>query len=246
MPPKARSKARAFKIISSILKSITSNSAEPPTPFKRAPATLEPFLSKLDTSHIYITHIDTKPKDFKIKIIGPFHMKICFSLMGILSETTVNILRMFFNNAFLARSWLQTTGGYYAKKQKIGSCNIRYREEGRGSYLDVKDWDLDWRFIIIATKIIDEKALFDFEWMIIKTVAVSDSATEEEGRRKIVVFKDELIALEKENLFFKWIKLRQIETIVKAKDMFETQGVDFDKFWAKVGGMEGMPGIDQI
>jgi hypothetical protein len=34
--------------------------------------------------------------------------------------------------------------------------------------------------------------------------------------------------------------------MAKAKDMFESQGVDFHKFWAKVGGMEGMPGMDQM
>ena len=88
----------------------------------------------------------------------------------------------------------------------------------------------------------------------------SGSAQEEEGRRKIVAFKDELTSLGKESLFFRWIELvqfessqpggftpdRQQKTMEKAKEMFESQGVDFDKFWAKIGGMQGMPGMDQM
>jgi len=39
---------------------------------------------------------------------------------------------------------------------------------------------------------------------------------------------------------------RQKETMAKAKAMFEAQGVEFDKFWAKVGGFKGMPGMDAL
>jgi len=34
--------------------------------------------------------------------------------------------------------------------------------------------------------------------------------------------------------------------MAKAQAMFEAQGVDFDKFWAKIGGMEGKPGMDKM
>lgn len=355
MPPKAKSKARAFKTISSTPKSSTSSSPEPPTPFKRAPATLEPFLSKLDTSHIYITHVDTKPKDFKqkiflvpvlmnvviigfilwrIKIIAPFYMKICFSLMGKPNEMTVDTTGMSFNDAFLVifkralvflgdlciyvfiwpwpREFFtgRTIGNPIAWRFAVGFRpqeiivrrsrkwdrtigNVLEQGSGQDELFDIvrravdpiwmaektgylmlnKDWDLDWRSIIIATKMVDKKTLSiqdfkttillhneDFGWMVIETAAAGGSAAEEEGRRKIVAFKDELTALGKENLFFRWIELvqyessrpggfspeRQVETMAKAKDMFESQGVDFDKFWAKVGGMEGMPGMDQM
>jgi hypothetical protein len=81
---------------------------------------------------------------------------------------------------------------------------------------------------------------------------------EEEGRKKILAFKDELTAMGKENLFFRWVELiqyestqpggfgpdRQAEAVAKAKELFESQGIDFEKFWAKVGGMENMPGMD--
>ena len=37
---------------------------------------------------------------------------------------------------------------------------------------------------------------------------------------------------------------QQAKTMAKAKAMFEAQGVDFDAFWKKIGGMEGLPGMD--
>lgn len=136
-----------------------------------------------------------------------------------------------------------------------------------------KEWDLDWKLMVVATKLVDKEALSfedfkttilvhneEFDWMVIETPSAGGSAKEEEGRRKIVAFKDELTALGKENLFFRWIELVQFDssqpggfgpeqqqkTMAKAKAMFEAQGVDFDKFWAKIGGMEGMPGMDQM
>lgn len=135
-----------------------------------------------------------------------------------------------------------------------------------------KEWDLDWRLMILATKMVDKKemALEDFRttvlvhsnvfgWVTFEALDASGSVREEDGRKKIMAFKDELTALGKENLFFRWIELiqyessqpggfgpeRQLEATAKAKELFESQGVDFDKFWAKIGGMEGMPGMDQ-
>ncbi len=355
MPPKGKSKARAFKSTSHTPKVSPSTSLEPPTPFKRAPATLEPLLSKLQKAHVYITHIDTKPKDFKqkiflvpvlmnvviigliiwrIKSIGPFYLKICFSLMGKYNETTIDTAHISFNESLwelLRRTMTfmgdlliyvfiwpwprdffagRTIGNPIAWRLAVGfrpqEIIVRRSrkwdraignatEEGSGQdelfeivrravdpiwmaektgYLMLnKEWDLDWKSMIIATKMVDKKTLSvqdfkttilvhnkEFGWMVIETAAAGGSAAEEEGRRKIVAFKDELTSLGRENLFFKWIELvqyessrpggftpeRQVDTMAKAKDMFEAQGVDFDKFWAKVGGMEGMPGMDQM
>ncbi|CZS92506.1 uncharacterized protein RCO7_01895 [Rhynchosporium graminicola] len=355
MPLKAKNKARAFRSLSSNPKSSSATAIEPPAPFQRAPKTLEPFLSKLDPSHIYITHIDTKPKDFKqkiflipvlmnvviigfilwrIKIIGPFYMKICSSFMGYPNEMTVDTSTLSFNEAFLIMAKRAVTffadlliyifiwpwprdffagrriGNPIAWRLAVGFRpqevivrrsrkwdrtigNMLEEGSGQNEFFDIvrravdpiwmaektgylmlnKDWDLDWKSIIIATKMVDQKTLSiqdfkttillhnkDFGWLVIETAAAGGSAAEEEGRRKIVAFKDELTALGKENLFFRWIELvqyessrpggfsseRQLDTMAKAKDMFESQGVDFDQFWAKVGGMEGMPGMDQM
>jgi hypothetical protein len=353
MPPKGKLKARAFKPSFTQTKIHSTTSPELSTPFKRAPKALEPFLSKLEKSHIYITHVDSKPRDFKqkiflvplamnitiiglilwrIKSIGPFYMKICFSLMGKDNELTIDTARTPFEE--LLWEILRRTGIFvldlliyvfiwpwprdFFAGRTIGNpiswrLGVGFRdkeiivrrsrkwdrmignpmEEGEGQsqlfeivgratdpiwmsektgYLMLtKEWDLDWRLMVIATKLVDKKklALEDFrttvlvyneEWTIIETGTAGGSSKEEEGRRKIVAFKDELTALGKENLFFRWIELVQFEssqpggfgpeqqqkTMAKAKAMFEAQGIDFDQFWAKVGGMEGMPGMDQM
>lgn len=148
-----------------------------------------------------------------------------------------------------------------------------YMHEKTGYSMLNKDWDLDWRLMILATKMVDkeEMKIDDFKttvlihsteygWVIFEArVAIGESDKEVEGRKKILAFKDELTAMGKENLFFRWIELIQYESsqpegfgperqklaMLKAKEMFEAQGVDFENFWAKIGGMEGMPGMDQ-
>ena len=135
-----------------------------------------------------------------------------------------------------------------------------------------KDWDLDYTAILAAHALIrqGEATLDDFQ----KTVAIYsetreqwliwpvhklDEGGQEAGRKRIQVFKDKLTTMGKENLFFKWIELIQHESLHpggftparsgavrrKAKEMFEGQGVDFEKFWEEVGGAEGMPGLEE-
>ncbi|KAE8447975.1 hypothetical protein EG329_009898 [Mollisiaceae sp. DMI_Dod_QoI] len=356
MPPKAKSKARAFKLTSTTPKSSSATPLDPPTPFRRAPTSLEPFLSKLETSHVYITHIDSKPRDYKrkiflvpflmnvsvlalvlwrIKVIGPSYMKICFSLMGRHNEMTIDtahtpvdtmaweILRrtmsfmidlIIYNFIWLPFPWDFFVGrksgspfawriavGYKDKEIIVRRSRKWHRtvgnpiEQGEGQeklfgiinnavdpvwmsrtgyFMVNTEWDLDWKLMVVATRFVDKKkqlSLDDFRtttfvycdeygWMVIQSAQAGGSAKEEEGRRKIVAFKDELTAMGKENLFFRWIELvqyessrpagfgpeEQLKTTEKAKNMFEAQGVDFDKFWAKIGGMQGMPGMDEM
>lgn len=138
------------------------------------------------------------------------------------------------------------------------------------SMLD-RSWDLDWALMILSTHMVSQKEMSlddfkttvlmhneEFGWVVFETQDASGSLREEEGRKKIMAFKDELTAIGKENLFFSWIELiqyessqpggfgqeRQVEAMKKAKGLFEAQGVDFDQFWKKIGGMEGMPGMD--
>ncbi|CAD6501315.1 BgTH12-01567 [Blumeria graminis f. sp. triticale] len=103
--PREGKKSRAFK------------QSSPPelncdVPFSKAPSSLTTLLSKLEKSCIYITHIDKKPKDFKLKIfmvplltnvviiglllwrvkaIGPWYIRIIWSLLGHPNELTVNV-----------------------------------------------------------------------------------------------------------------------------------------------------------
>jgi hypothetical protein len=354
MPPKGKPKAKTIK--STATSKAVTTTIEPPKPFTRPSPKLDEFLPTLPKQHVYITHIDKKPKDFKCKIfmvpvlmnilivggivwrmrtIGPFYMKICASLMGKYNETTIDTHNIPFEDA--AWEVLRRTGIFmvdlliyvfiwpwprdFFAGRRIGNpmawrIAVGFRdqeiiirrsrrwdlmlgnvlnEESEGSrvlfetirkavdpiwmnektgYLMLnKEWDLDWKAMIQATQLVDKKKMSiddfkttilvynkEFGWMAIETASAGGSAKEEEGRRKIVAFKDELTALGKENLFFRWIELvqfessqpggfgpdRQLKTMAKARKMFEEQGVDFDEFWAKIGGMEGMPGMDEM
>ncbi|KUJ10739.1 uncharacterized protein LY89DRAFT_250000 [Mollisia scopiformis] len=356
MPPKAKNKARAFKSTSVTTKSSSSPSLDPPAPFKRAPIAYEPFLSNLQKHHVYIAHIDSKPRDFKqkiflvplvlnvavialvlwrIKVIGPWYMKICFSLMGKFNDMTIDTARTpvdtmaweiikrtavfmidlliyvfvwlpfpwdFFvgrksgspvawrlavgyqNKEIIvrrSRKWYSTVGHPVEKgedQEKLfavvkKATDPMWMSEKTGYAMLNTEWDLDWKLMVVATKLVDNKQLTmddfrtmtfvhceEFGWMVIESAQAGGSAKEEEGRRKIVAFKDELTAMGKENLFFRWIELVQYEssrpggfgpeqqrkTMEKARDLFEAQGVDFDRFWAKIGGMQGMPGMDEM
>ncbi|KAK2784417.1 hypothetical protein FQN52_008998 [Onygenales sp. PD_12] len=73
-------------------------------------------------------------------------------------------------------------------------------------------------------------------------------------RDKIMMFQEKLAAMGKEDLFFRWVELiqyestqpggftpeRQRKAMKETQEIFENQGVDFEKFWADVGGMEGI------
>ncbi|KAH6682501.1 hypothetical protein B0J14DRAFT_123760 [Halenospora varia] len=353
MPPK--NKARAFKS-STASKTTVPSTPQPPKPYLPAPKSLEPFTSKLSKNYVYITHVDTKPADFKkkifavpvlmnivivallilrIKMIFPYYMKIVFSVMwGKTNEMTMDTSKMP-TNEILREIWRRTMTfmadlliytfiwpwpkAFFAGRKdgnpvqwrlKLGfrekeivvrrsrkwfvpghdilhetpeqkllfdnagkAVDPIWMSEKTGYLMLNKEWDLDWKLMILATKQVDTKALKiedfkttifihdkEFGWMVIETAAAGGSLAEEEGRRKIVAFKDELTAMGKENLFFRWIELvqyessqpggfgpdRQRETMAKAKELFEAQGVDFDKFWAKVGGLRGMPGMDEM
>lgn len=78
-------------------------------------------------------------------------------------------------------------------------------------------------------------------------------------RDQILKFQEILKGMGKEDLFFRWAELiqyqssqpggftaeRQEKAMQDTKKMFEAQNVDFDKFWADVGGMQGMGGAEK-
>jgi len=271
---------------------------------------------------------------WRISVIGPYYMNICFSLMGRYNETTIDtantpwedmgreILRRTLvfmvdliiyafiwpwpRNFFAgqrdgnpvswrfgigfrdkeiivrrSRKWDRDIGDILDNENgnQLLFENVRkavdpaWMHEKTGYLMLNREWDLDWKAMVRATKLVDTKSIpldefkttvlvhtADFGWLVIEATDAGGSAEEEKGRRKIVYFKEELTAMGKENLFFRWIELvqyessqpggfgpdRQMKTMSKAKEMFEAQGIDFDKLWAKVGGMDGMPGMDQV
>ncbi|KAI1401005.1 hypothetical protein F4819DRAFT_487069 [Hypoxylon fuscum] len=87
----------------------------PPAPFKRPPEVLQPFVDTLDERHVYITHVDNKPADFKRKIFAvpvlmnlalallfayrayyilPYYLQILASVLGYPNETTMVVAEM--------------------------------------------------------------------------------------------------------------------------------------------------------
>ncbi|KAI9743264.1 MAG: hypothetical protein M1818_003110 [Claussenomyces sp. TS43310] len=355
MPAKGKGKANIA--VRSSVKASDSSRTEPPPPFSRAPSTLEPFLSKLSPKHVYLTHIDNTPRDFKTKIfvvptlvnlaavalllwrinyIGPYYMRIFMSLAGNANETTMTPAIMtwrdisyetarraftFLTDLSLYLFVLPSPQAFFIGIDDIGSpvgwrYAVGFREKeiiirrskrwdekigdvvsnpdspggqdfkehvmmaiaisttkGRTAYSMLsKQWGLDWWAMGECTKMVDknEMSLEDFKTTILvysekygwvmESQKPDDTADEEEGRKKIVAFKDELTSMGKESLFFRWIELiqyetsqpggfgpeRQAVTMEKAKQMFESAGVDFEKFWQKVGGAQGLPGMDQF
>ncbi|KAF2872196.1 hypothetical protein BDV95DRAFT_571746 [Massariosphaeria phaeospora] len=143
-----------------------------------------------------------------------------------------------------------------------------------GYLLMDKDFDLDFWGMTQATELLDKKEItLDalrksvFMWVgsletgqwIVWDCWKLDEGSATEAREKIILFKDRLTLMGKENLFFKWVELvqyesnapggftyeRQAATAEKAKTMFEEQGVDFEKFIQEIGGLGGMPGMEQ-
>lgn len=359
MPPKGKSKAKS-SVSPSFAHVEKSSPSQLQAPFYHAPKNLEPFLAQLSQKHVYITSVDNTPWQFKAQIfavpmlmnvaiiglllwriltIGPYYVKICYSLTGIVNETTMNVEEMTWQEILYAigsrtlnfltdfvlfymvlwpwpkaffgpndnenpvvwrlsigfrdqeitvrrsRRWdealedIVTEEGEGSEEGGLFLTNVRratsraFMHEKTGYSMLNKDWDLDWRLMILATKMVDKKEMSlddfkttvllyssEFGWVTFETQDNRASRKEDEGRRKILAFKDELTAMGKESLFFRWIELIQLESsqpggfgserqevaIRKARDMFEAQGVDFDKFWAKIGGMEGMHGMDQV
>ncbi|QKX56811.1 uncharacterized protein TRUGW13939_03918 [Talaromyces rugulosus] len=136
------------------------------------------------------------------------------------------------------------------------------------------DWDLEYDAMVRAHTLVDLTSkgqgiqLDEFRtavlvntddegWLIWR---VADEAVKgrEEQRDKLFAFREKLVAMDKEDLFFRWVELvqyestrpggftpeRQRDTMRQAKEIFEAEGVDFSRFWDDVGGMEGDLGLD--
>lgn len=163
-------------------------------------------------------------------------------------------------------------------KTRILPAVERKRVQGKTGYLLMDgDWDLEFAAMVDATRLLDQKELKEenleksvFVWngeeeegqgqWVVWECYKLDEGAESDGRKKIVQFKDTLMALGKENLFFRWIELiqyessqpggftseRQWQAAEKAKAMFEAQGVDWDEFVAACGGVDNMPGMSTL
>lgn len=131
------------------------------------------------------------------------------------------------------------------------------------------EWDLDWAAMVKATRLVDDKAVKieafrlavllhhdDYGWVCLETKAGDDE--QDDGRRtQVFAFRDALAAVGKEDLFYRWIEIvqfessqpggfgpeKQVEVAKKIREMFEEQGIDFDKFWKDSVGSDSLEGM---
>ena len=163
----------------------------------------------------------------------------------------------------LAKGWLEEEADGTIYKERIMPAIDRQWVKAKTSYLMMdKSWDLDFVGMILAhdfvkngtNKLQDfEKAVFvyseDFGWLVWQVWKLDESA-QDEGRKKILTFKEKLTAMGKEDLFYRWIEIvqfetsqpggftedRQTKTMQQARELFLAHNVDFDKFWREIQG----------
>ncbi|KKY21181.1 hypothetical protein UCDDS831_g04249 [Diplodia seriata] len=157
------------------------------------------------------------------------------------------------------------------KMRIMPAIDRRFIREKTGYLMVNANWDLDFDAMVRAHRAVEkgeiaeekfEKSVWVYGgepvgWCVWEVHRLDGDGAEAEGRKKIVAFKDRLTALGKESLFFRWIELiqyessqpggftpaRQQDAVTKAKELFEMQGVDFEKLIDDVGGLEGIPGL---
>ncbi|CAK7272111.1 hypothetical protein SEPCBS119000_004951 [Sporothrix epigloea] len=138
------------------------------------------------------------------------------------------------------------------------------------------NWDLDWNMMVLATHLVDRKELAleaftsltllhhdDYGWLVtdLKMLSVGSgegSVDDDIRRQQVFKFRDALVALDKEDLFYRWIEIiqfeatrpgglgspeRQAEVAKQVRELFQEKGVDFDQLWANAVGTDGLHGM---
>ncbi|KAH6638564.1 hypothetical protein BKA67DRAFT_542669 [Truncatella angustata] len=135
-----------------------------------------------------------------------------------------------------------------------------------GYLLMNKEWNLDWATMIDATTMVDKKMAAieafklvvlvyqeEYGWIVVDHKLDEDPA-EDERRTQILLFRDALSAIGKEDLFFRWIEVVQFEAnqpggftaerqgvvAQQVRDLFQKEGVDFDQLWKDSVGTDGI------
>ena len=136
------------------------------------------------------------------------------------------------------------------------------QEQKTGYLLMNAYWDLDWARMVLAHRLVDKKelALEAFKGLVLVhhaaygwmsyDVRVNGTSSEDERRRQVFAFRDALIKLGKENLFYRWVEIVQYEATqpggfgpkeqeVAAKrirELFESENINFDDLWKESVG----------
>lgn len=141
--------------------------------------------------------------------------------------------------------------------------------EKTGYVLMDADWDLDWKGMTDATAMVDRRmaAIEAFRTVVLVfheehgwlsvDLRLGDDTREDERRRQVFAFRDALAAIDKEDLFYRWIEVvqfetsqpggfgpeKQVEVARQIRDLFGKQGVDFDELWKEAVGTDGLAGM---
>ncbi|KAG5767649.1 hypothetical protein H9Q72_004568 [Fusarium xylarioides] len=137
------------------------------------------------------------------------------------------------------------------------------QEQKTGYLLMNGHWDLDWARMILAHRLVDKKEIAleafksvvlvhhaDYGW-IVYDVRGSGASSEDERRRQVFAFRDVLIALGKEDLFYRWVEIVQFEATQpggfgpkeqeaaakRIRELFENENINFDELWKKSVGI---------
>ncbi|ATY64714.1 hypothetical protein CCM_01270 [Cordyceps militaris CM01] len=139
------------------------------------------------------------------------------------------------------------------------------QEQKTGYLLMNNNWDLDWKLMVRAHRMVDKKeaALDVFRNLVLVhheeygwlsyDLKLGVSTEEEQKRRQVFAFRDALSSMDKEDLFFRWVEIVQFEATQpggfgpekqeaaakRIRELFEGQGVDFDKLWKETVGENG-------
>ena len=169
----------------------------------------------------------------------------------------------------LPKEWLSEDADGLVYKERIMPAIDRQWVKAKTSYLMMdKSWDLDFAAMARAHGLVKkgtnqlkdfEKTVLayseDFGWLVWSVWKMDQGeGGQDAGRHKILSFKEKLEEMGKEDLFYRWIEIvqyetsqpggftkeRQAEAMRQARELFEAQGVDFDKFWKEVEGDTGI------
>ena len=136
------------------------------------------------------------------------------------------------------------------------------QEQKTGYLLMNAYWDLDWARMVLAHRLVDKKelALEAFKGLVLVhhtaygwmsyDVRVNGTSSEDERRRQVFAFRDALIKLGKEDLFYRWVEIVQYEATQpggfgpkeqeaaakRIRELFENENINFDDLWKESVG----------
>lgn len=136
-----------------------------------------------------------------------------------------------------------------------------------------KDWDLDFKAMLDAHRLVDKGVIqlqdlqdialvyYQKQWLMWRVHEEQVMTLQEAAQDTLLeTFRSKLNDLGAEDVFFRWIEMvqfetsrpggftegRQAEAMRELKRLLSAKGVDYAQFWEEIGGQAGLPGFSQI